>query len=113
MGALLSCPLPYQFYGGNHDRNPRGQRHRRHHPADPAGAVRMRNLTNRPIGRRQLSVLRCFVEHAPYWPGHGWTWNGVSETKRIMESLRKRGLVELVAKGRLYTITAKGKQEIA
>lgn len=47
----------------------------------------------RPLGDNQKSVLRALARHGSWHEGCGWTWNGAYGTRRIMEALRKRGLV--------------------
>jgi hypothetical protein len=50
-----------------------------------------RRQTERPLGRRQISVLNALRRHGR-WPG-GWYWRSHSVTETVLESLVRRGLV--------------------
>lgn len=43
------------------------------------------------LGEVQKKVLAQLSTHRSWFPGCGWTWTNRSETKRIMDSLVKRG----------------------
>ena len=47
----------------------------------------------RPLGEVQTHVLQCLKEHGSWSVMAGWVWNTQSNTKRILDSLVKRGLV--------------------
>jgi len=55
----------------------------------------LRARSVRPLGKEQKEVLRCLREHrGHYWHEYcGWVWDSNSRTKRICESLKRRGLV--------------------
>lgn len=53
--------------------------------------------TNRRLGDNQRSVLQALKRHSTYFHGCGWVWNSRSGTEKILDSLVKRGLVEVVA----------------
>jgi len=50
----------------------------------------------RALGKTQKDVLEWMaVDHRGFWHTYcGWTWNTDAGTRRIMESLARRGLVE-------------------
>jgi len=55
----------------------------------------------RKLGENQIGVLEALKSHGA-WKGNGgggWIWENLSVTKRIMESLVKRGLVEMDEEG--------------
>lgn len=56
----------------------------------------MSDQSNRqaPLGEVQRGVLRALREKGG-WPGHGWTWGSPSLTRRVLNSLVRRGLVEV------------------
>lgn len=45
-----------------------------------------------PLGVNQVAVLQCLKDHGG-WPG-SWTWENPSLTRRILDSLVRRGLVD-------------------
>jgi hypothetical protein len=45
------------------------------------------------LGRTQAVVLRCLRDHHYWHRWCGWDWNGQTGTRRILDSLVKRGLV--------------------
>jgi DNA-binding MarR family transcriptional regulator len=47
----------------------------------------------RPLGATQQSVLRALKEHGGWGPLCGWIWDTQGGTKRVLDSLVKRGLV--------------------
>ena len=50
----------------------------------------------KPLGKQQKALLDC-LERKGYWDkglNGGWTWSGVENTIRILDSLVKRGLVK-------------------
>ncbi len=51
----------------------------------------------RPLGSVQLSVLCCLIRMGGRWSlnRHGWVWANDSGTDRILQSLAKRGLVDI------------------
>ncbi len=51
----------------------------------------------KPLGSNQRDCLRMLLEWKGWHPCYGWTWNGLSSTRRIMEALEKRGLARLKA----------------
>ena len=53
---------------------------------------------SKPLGTSQQSALRTLAErnNGRWWPGCGWQWANESSTRRIMESLARRGLAERV-----------------
>ncbi len=70
------------------------------------------------LGNIQRDVLGSLVRHKGYWYANcGWYWDTHSGTKRIMESLLKRGLVEKFTDAPrseqypMYTITQVGRKE--
>ncbi len=52
----------------------------------------------RQLGLSQQEVLRALLTHG-YWAHGGWIWGTLGETKRILDSLVKRGLVYVDANG--------------
>ena len=50
---------------------------------------------NRPLGDNQRHVLKALRTHGTYFKGCGWIWTSPSATKTILDSLVKRGLVEV------------------
>jgi hypothetical protein len=74
----------------------------------------------RPLGKNQLGCLRALGRHG-YWAsgwGSGWTWHSDSETRRILDSLVRRGLVrhecgDGINSQATYSITIKGEQLLA
>lgn len=47
-----------------------------------------------PLGRVQIDVLRVMAEHGGTWHRwSGWSWDGEAGTRRIMQSLERRGSV--------------------
>ena len=77
----------------------------------------------RPLGKTQRQVLKSLNEHnsGMWYTGCGWYWDNWSGTKRIMESLQRRGLVDYRPASREYhsyreerwTINDEGRKEIA
>jgi len=53
-------------------------------------------MNQRPLGDNQRSVLKALQRHGSYRRGGAWVWNSWSGTERILESLVKRGLVEVI-----------------
>jgi DNA-binding PadR family transcriptional regulator len=51
---------------------------------------------NRPLGENQRAVLAALRRHGSYHNGGGWTWSGHLSTVRILDTLVKRGLVEVI-----------------
>jgi len=47
------------------------------------------------VGKTQLAVLRSLHEGNGWYAGCGWLWNTYSGTRKIMDSLVKRGLVDI------------------
>jgi hypothetical protein len=54
-----------------------------------------------PLGVNQIEVLRCLDDHGS-WPG-GWIWGSASLTRRILDSLARRGLVDVEELKSVYT----------
>lgn len=52
----------------------------------------------RELGRKQKGVLRSLYEHRRYHPGCSWVWDTHSGTVRVLEGLKRRGLVVYVAR---------------
>jgi hypothetical protein len=59
--------------------------------------------TNRqaPLGVNQIEVLKALKKHGD-WPG-GWVWDNPSLTRKILNSLVRRGLVEVTSVRSLRT----------
>ncbi len=53
---------------------------------------------NQRLGSIQLGCLKALKELGP-WPTGAWTWSNQSTTKRALDSLVKRGLVDYVDRG--------------
>jgi hypothetical protein len=72
-------------------------RSRSDHPAltVPCATTRATATTiiERRLGRNQRETLSALRTNGP-WPGNGWTWSNNSTTRRIIQSLARRGLVE-------------------
>jgi len=47
----------------------------------------------RKLGTKQRDVLDSLKQHGSWYAGCGWLWDTTSGTRRVMESLVKRGLV--------------------
>lgn len=60
---------------------------------------------NRPLGENQRYLLYSLFMHKSWRPGCGWLWNTPSGTKRLLDSLVRRGLVVKHDDGS-YTLTA-------
>lgn len=61
----------------------------------------------RKLSPTQISVLRSMLHYGHWNPQASWTWGGVGNTKRSLDSLVKRGFVSKpVDDG--YTLTAEG-----
>lgn len=55
----------------------------------------------RALGTNQLGVLNSIVQSSMVWFQRcGWTWGSDSETRRLCESLVKRGLLREYEKGK-------------
>lgn len=71
---------------------------------------------NRPLGENQRSVLHALRRHGSYFKGCGWIWTNPSGTEKILDSLVKRGLVE-VGPGqhhrKVWKLTEAGQTETA
>jgi uncharacterized membrane protein len=54
--------------------------------------------TKRTLGDKQKHVLEALERHGGRWNSykHGWVWDNTSGTKRILDSLVKRGYVEVM-----------------
>jgi DNA-binding PadR family transcriptional regulator len=57
----------------------------------------------RKLGKRQTACLRSLRDNGPY-PG-GWVYGSHGATRRILDSLAKRGLVDRLIGGTLYRYT--------
>ena len=69
-------------------------------------------IVMRKLGRAQRGVLECLTRSEWCTTGFNyWAWDTHSGTIKILESLRKRDLVNL-DKGR-YSITDKGRELLA
>ena len=54
----------------------------------------MKDLRGVRLGRIQQSVFGVLQEHGEWWDfAPGWTWGTTTETKKILESLVRRGVV--------------------
>lgn len=49
----------------------------------------------RKLGSTQTAVLNALRTHGA-WPGRGWEWGTPRETRRILDTLVTRGVVEKV-----------------
>ena len=57
----------------------------------------------RKLGKNQQGVLAA-IRHHGFWhrgPGCGWKWDGERGTERILDSLRRVGLVDLIQERRI------------
>jgi hypothetical protein len=65
------------------------------------------------LGKIQKEVLIALFESAGWSPNSAWTWNGETETIRILDSLSQRGLVRLTVDGEIdrYRLTPAGELE--
>jgi len=54
------------------------------------------------LGHVQQSVLECLKAHGAWYPCCGWIWDNYSGTKRILDSLVRKGLV--CFDGKKYTL---------
>lgn len=50
-------------------------------------------VTYRKLGENQISMLESLHRHKLWHAGCGWIWDNPSGTVRILESLKRRGLV--------------------
>ena len=64
----------------------------------------------RKLGEIQVNVLNALSEHGDWHPTKicGWTWDNDSHTKKVLDSLVNRELVEINEEG-FYTLVWKGK----
>lgn len=65
------------------------------------------------IGKTQLNILESIDYHKGWYPSCGWIWDNSSSTEKILNSLVRRGLVDLnedVRRRRRYTLNAAGKE---
>lgn len=76
-------------------------------------------MTGRTLGDRQRAVLSELARHGRWEPGGGWIWNTYSETRRILDSLVRRGLVAVDERSThrggsysVYTLTDEGRTEV-
>ena len=54
------------------------------------------NNHNRPLGKNQNGLLRAMQRrHSTYSAGCGWVWDTHRNTERILDTLVKRGLVDV------------------
>ena len=56
----------------------------------------------RELGETQFLVLRALREHGSWYPACGWIWDTYSGTKRVLDSLVKRGLVTTTTRKTKY-----------
>jgi hypothetical protein len=78
----------------------------------------MSTIDRRPIGRNQRMALDCLVQNR-HWQdpdlitGYRWSWHidGTANTRRILDSLVKRGLA-IKSDGGDYTITDAGRTSL-
>lgn len=75
----------------------------------------MTERSQRPLGDTQQAVLRALHQHQRWYAGCGWVWDTPSGTERLLQSLERRGLVQVrTVEGCLrrqstsYTLTAAG-----
>jgi hypothetical protein len=47
---------------------------------------------HKKLGGIQFACLTALLEHR-VWPGGGWVWDNYSHTKRVLDSLARRGHV--------------------
>lgn len=60
------------------------------------------------LGDIQQEVLAMLYEHKAWHAGCGWIWDNVSRTKKILESLRKHGLVDFCGQRQIYVVSNPG-----
>ena len=48
-----------------------------------------------PLGREQKGLFSSLQRHHAWYDGCGWHWGGYAKTTRILDSLVRRGLVEV------------------
>lgn len=60
------------------------------------------------LGNVQQGVLAALYQHKSWHPGCGWVWDGVARTTRILESLRKWGLVDFDGQRGVYLVSQPG-----
>jgi hypothetical protein len=79
-----------------------------------ARAPKPRALSDRPLGETQRSVLCSVREHGSWSINCGWYWNNDSGTRKILDSLYQRCLVDR-SEGRspTYTINDEGRKALA
>lgn len=79
----------------------------------------------RKIGHTQLMLLSCLVEYGSWHDRARWRWEGIASTKRMLDRLVARGLVDAkpvmparysVTDGKTpllrYTINRAGRREL-
>jgi hypothetical protein len=49
----------------------------------------------RELGKIQKAVLGMLRERDAWWEGCGWYWDNWSNTKRVMDTLVKRGVAKI------------------
>lgn len=64
-------------------------------------------VSGRKLGETQRSVIHALDQHGAWQHPCGWVWDTPSGTVKILESLRRRGLVR-TTKG-VYTLTDAGR----
>ena len=58
------------------------------------------------LGKTQVHVLRTLKNHESWSRWSGWVWDTQSGTRRVLESLVKRGLVDHRESGEYVVSTA-------
>ena len=50
------------------------------------------------LGRTQVHMLRCLINHGEWYEQCGWTWSGDNKTIKLCESLVLRGVATEIVK---------------
>lgn len=61
----------------------------------------MAKTKERPLGKTQESILHSLRTHKVWHEKCGWVWNNDSGTRKLLDSLVKRGLATHKKQGRL------------
>ena len=64
-----------------------------------------------PLGENQLHMLRSLVERGSWFKGTWWLWMTPSDTRRLLDSLCRRGLAQL--RDGTYTASEAGRRQVA
>lgn len=60
------------------------------------------------LGDSQKAIIRALKAHGQWSPGGGWNLATTTQTQRIIDSLKNRGLVERTDGA--YVLTAEGRE---